>query len=308
MASRPSFRVISPPWARTSPGLPASAAAGAPHRRLRRQRREEAAVEGEGVVSALGDDGAVHGHELGAVGEGAFDLHLVHHLGNAVEDVPGAEEAASQVHQVGHRPPVADELEELRRDQRDRLDVVQPDPRGPAVSGRGTRPGAAPACRPRGVSDACRHRFLAPTPARRSGPAGRSGVRCMSSPFTSSRPTRAAPASNTCRRHFCPHLLVVPVERRRGNACRRYSRAHACWSPGRAAPGACRRHSRPTPAGRPRPKRRRRPVVTTSGPTGCRRGARERSRGGPRACRRHPPRSARRGAGYTPRHPPARPR
>ena len=37
-----------------------------------------------------------------------------------------AEQLPAEVHQLGDRAAVADELEELRRDQRDRLGVVQP--------------------------------------------------------------------------------------------------------------------------------------------------------------------------------------
>ena len=47
---------------------------------------------------------------------------------------------AAEVHQLGDRAAVADELEQLRRDQRDRLGVVQAQRRARAASARGSRP------------------------------------------------------------------------------------------------------------------------------------------------------------------------
>ena len=73
--------------------------------------------------------GMVDGDELGAVRERALDLHLVDHLGDAVGDVGPAEQLAPEIHQLGHRAAVADELEDLRRDERDRLRMIEPMPR-----------------------------------------------------------------------------------------------------------------------------------------------------------------------------------
>ena len=61
-------------------------------------------------------------------GKRAFDLDLVDHLGDAVGDVGAAEELPAEIHQLGHRAAVADELEDLRRDERDRFRMIQPDP------------------------------------------------------------------------------------------------------------------------------------------------------------------------------------
>ena len=74
----------------------------------------------------LGDDRMVDGHELRPVGERALDLDLGDHLGDAVEHLVRAEQPAAEVHELGDRPAVTDELEQLRRDERHRLDIVQP--------------------------------------------------------------------------------------------------------------------------------------------------------------------------------------
>ena len=94
-------------------------------RALGRRHGEEAAVERQRAVAALGDDRMVHGHELGAVGKRSFDLHLVDHVRDAVHHVIVAEELAAEIHQLGHRSAVADELEDLRRDERDGFGIVQ---------------------------------------------------------------------------------------------------------------------------------------------------------------------------------------
>ena len=53
----------------------------------------------------LGDDRMVHRHELGAVGERAFDLHFVHQFRHAVHHLGAAEELAAEIHQLGDRRP-----------------------------------------------------------------------------------------------------------------------------------------------------------------------------------------------------------
>ncbi len=68
------------------------------------------------------------GDELRPVREGAFNLHLVHQVGDAVHHVGAPEKLPAQVHQLGDRAPVADELENLRRDQRDRLRMIELQP------------------------------------------------------------------------------------------------------------------------------------------------------------------------------------
>ena len=84
-------------------------------------------------------DGVVHGDQLGAVGEGALDLHLGDELGDAGQHLRPAEHPPAQVHQLGHAPAVADELEELRGDERHRLRVVQPQAAGQALLGENAR-------------------------------------------------------------------------------------------------------------------------------------------------------------------------
>ena len=59
----------------------------------------------------------VHRDELGAVRERPLDLHFVDHLGHAVGDVFDAQQLAAEIHQLGDRSSVADELEQLRRDE-----------------------------------------------------------------------------------------------------------------------------------------------------------------------------------------------
>ena len=71
------------------------------------------------------DDRMVHGHQLRAVRKRAFHLHLVDHLGDAVEHVRAPEQPPSQIHQLRDRTAVADELEQLRGDERDGFDVIQ---------------------------------------------------------------------------------------------------------------------------------------------------------------------------------------
>ena len=102
---------------RDLPGGCQDLARGARHRRRRsaRGRRrclrlEKAAVERQRAIPVLRDDRMVHGHELGAVGERALHLHFVDHVGNTVEHLGRPQEAAPEVHQLGHRPAVPDEL------------------------------------------------------------------------------------------------------------------------------------------------------------------------------------------------------
>ena len=75
----------------------------------------------------------VDGHELGAVRERPLDLHLVDQLGHSLHHLAMAEHLAPDVHQLGDTAPLADELEQLRRDQRDGLGVAQPEPAGESL-------------------------------------------------------------------------------------------------------------------------------------------------------------------------------
>ena len=60
-------------------------------------------------------DRLVHGDELGAVGEGRLDLHLVDHLGHALHDVVAGEHRAPGLHQLGDAAAVAGALQHERR-------------------------------------------------------------------------------------------------------------------------------------------------------------------------------------------------
>ena len=73
----------------------------------------------------LRDDGMMDGHQLRPVRKRSFDLHLVDHVGDAVEDIGSAQQPATQIHQLGHRAAVADEFQELCRDERRGLDVIE---------------------------------------------------------------------------------------------------------------------------------------------------------------------------------------
>ena len=79
-------------------------------------------------------DRVVDRHELGAVREGPFDLNFVDELRHAVHHVGAPEQLPPDVHQLGDRAAVADELEDLRGDERDRLGMIQPHaPRQPLL-------------------------------------------------------------------------------------------------------------------------------------------------------------------------------
>src|SRR5215471_6385669 len=92
--------------------------------------RQKASVQRQLQIAALGNDGVVDCHELGAVGERAFDLHFVHQFGHAVHDLVASEQLPAQIHQLGDAAAVADEFEDLGGDQGDSLRVIQPQPAG----------------------------------------------------------------------------------------------------------------------------------------------------------------------------------
>lgn len=70
----------------------------------------------------------MHGHQLGAVGKRALDLHVVDHSGHAGHDLVTAEKLPPEIHQLRDAAPIADELQQLRGDERDGLGMVQPPP------------------------------------------------------------------------------------------------------------------------------------------------------------------------------------
>ena len=81
----------------------------------------------------------VHRHELGAIGEGALHLHLGDDLRDAGQHLRAAQHCAPEVHQLGDAAAVANELEELRRDERHGLGVVEPKAAGQALLGEDAR-------------------------------------------------------------------------------------------------------------------------------------------------------------------------
>ena len=89
------------------------------------RHRQKASVQSEIEIAALGDDRIVNRHELGAVGKRTFHLHFVHELGDAVQHVGASEQTTSEIHQLGDGAAVADELENLRGDERHGFGMVQ---------------------------------------------------------------------------------------------------------------------------------------------------------------------------------------
>src|SRR2546422_2522253 len=63
----------------------------------------------------------VNGDELGAVGKGTLDLHFLEHLGHSFHHVVTTEDGEPGLHQLRDAPSVADALEDLGRDERQRL-------------------------------------------------------------------------------------------------------------------------------------------------------------------------------------------
>ena len=75
----------------------------------------------------------MNGDELGPVGKRAFYLNFVDHLRDAVGHVGASEQPSSKIHQLRNRSAITNELEQLRRDERDRLRVVQSNAAGQAL-------------------------------------------------------------------------------------------------------------------------------------------------------------------------------
>src|SRR5262250_2448489 len=65
------------------------------------------------------------GDELGAVGERALDLNLFDHLRHSLHHVVATEDAEPGLHQLRHAPPVANALEDLRGDERERFRMIE---------------------------------------------------------------------------------------------------------------------------------------------------------------------------------------
>ena len=88
-----------------------------------------------GIIGALRRDRLVDGDELGAVGEGGLDLHLVDHLGDAVHHVvAGQHLRPASIRSATVRPSRAPSSTNDGEDG-DRLGVVELQPAGAAVAG-----------------------------------------------------------------------------------------------------------------------------------------------------------------------------
>src|SRR5439155_15178995 len=77
----------------------------------------------------------VNRDELGAVGKGSLDLDLRNHRRHAVHHGIRGEDGRPEAHDLGDRFAVADELQELRRDERDRFGVIQLEPAAASLAG-----------------------------------------------------------------------------------------------------------------------------------------------------------------------------
>jgi len=73
------------------------------------------------------------GDQLGAVWERSFYLNLTDHFGHAFHDRVGGQDGGAQAHDFGHGAAVANHFEDFRRDQRDRLGVIQLEATGAAL-------------------------------------------------------------------------------------------------------------------------------------------------------------------------------
>ncbi len=67
----------------------------------------------------------MHGDELGAVGEGSLDLHVVDHLGDALHHLSAREDMATARHQLGDAAPVACALDDMLGDECDSLGMIE---------------------------------------------------------------------------------------------------------------------------------------------------------------------------------------
>src|SRR5258708_21801767 len=76
------------------------------------------------LTSVISADRVVDRDQLGAVGEGALDLHLVDHLGDAFHHLITPEDRQARLHQLGDGAPVADALEDVGGDDGERLGMV----------------------------------------------------------------------------------------------------------------------------------------------------------------------------------------
>ena len=82
----------------------------------------------------------MNGDELGAVGKGGFDLDIVDHLGDPFHDLRAGDDMGAGIHQIGDGAAVAGAFDDEIADQRDRLGIVEFEPRARAGGGRPSPP------------------------------------------------------------------------------------------------------------------------------------------------------------------------
>ena len=96
------------------------------------------AVQGQECIPILAANGLVHGHQLGAVWKGALDLDFAYHFRHARHDFRAAQQLLAFVHQRCHTFALANELQQLRRDQRSSFRVVEQEAARVALLGHKT--------------------------------------------------------------------------------------------------------------------------------------------------------------------------
>ena len=91
------------------------------------RNRQKGAIQRQREITVFGGDRMVDGDQLGAVGECALHLHVVDHLRHPGHDLIAPQQLASNVHQLRHAASVADQFQQHRGDQCDRLRMIQPE-------------------------------------------------------------------------------------------------------------------------------------------------------------------------------------
>ena len=90
-------------------------------------------MQGQFKVAMLEGDGMMDRDQFCAVGESAFHLHFFDHTGDPTHDFVATQKLASEIHQLGDRLPVPDELEQLRGNQCHRFRVIEAHTAGQAL-------------------------------------------------------------------------------------------------------------------------------------------------------------------------------
>src|SRR2546423_1254366 len=82
-------------------------------------------MERERQVAIRRGDWVMNGDQFGAIGKSAFDLNLGDHFRNARHDLISPKELPAKIHQFGDAFAVADEFEELGRDEGEALGMIK---------------------------------------------------------------------------------------------------------------------------------------------------------------------------------------